>query len=232
MNRLALTFLAVAVLGATAFAQGRLSKDGDPGNPDRPERPTAAVRGPNVNASLPSKPMRLITSGATIEDFVVGPDDINADEKHRTFSSLSLSIPADSSRTYVFVCAAAAGFWQQVPSTSPLMVSPVLLVRFDTPLVDGGSFYRVLDIPERRREFTASVAKGNHTPLPSGCGIVDEPSMVLVFSANFGMSDSDALAAARAVIRSPMKLTVGLNVRMTSVSTFGLQDPVLQVWSD
>lgn len=233
MKRLTLIMLAVVVLAASAFAQGRLSKDGDPGNSDRPQH-RAVVHGANVNASVPGKPMRLIASGATIEDFEVNSDDINidADQKYRAFSTLTLNIPADPSRTYLWVCAASAGFWQQVPSDSPLIISPVLLVRFETPLVDGGAFYQGFDIPERRREFESSTKTVNHTPLPFGCGIIDEPSMMLFFTSNFGMSEADALAAARTVIRSPMKLTVGFNVRMESVGSFGLSDPALQVWSD
>lgn len=233
MKRLALTIMAVAILGTTAFAQGRLSKDGDPGNADRPQHSTT-VHGPNVNASVPSKPMRLIASGATIEDFEVNQDDIdiNASRKYRVYSTLSLNIPADSSRSYIFVCAAAAGWWRQVPSDSPLGISPVLLVRFDTPLIEGGSMAQSFDIPERRAEFEPSTKKVTHSPLPSGCGIIDEPSMVTFLMNDFGMSQPDALALGRTIIRSGMKLTVGFNVRMQSVDTFGLSDPFLQVWSD
>lgn len=234
MKRFAFTLLAVAVLTASAFGQGRLSKDGDPGNPDRPQRRAAAVRGPSVNATVPGKPMRLVASALKTEDFEVNPDDINinADEKHRVFSTLTVNIPSDPSRTYLWVCASAVGFWQQVPSDSPLIYSPVLLVQFETPYVDGGVMYQAFDIPERRREFEPSTKMVNHTPYPLGCGTVDEPGMVLFFKTYEGMSDADALAAARTVIRNPMKLTVGFNVRMQSVSSFGLSDPALQVWTD
>lgn len=235
MKRLALTIFAVALLGAAAFAQGRLSKDGDPGNPDRPQPRATASLGQSVNSAVPSKPMRLIISGATIEDFEVKFDDIdvNVDKKYRVYSTLTLNLPADPSRSFMFVCSAAGiGFWQQVPSDSPLMISPVLLVRFDTPLVDGGAIYQAFDMPDRRREFEPSTQKVNHTPIPSGCGMIDEPQMVLFLVNNYGMSQADALALGRAIIRSAMKMTIGFNVRMTSVSSFGLSDPVLQVWSD
>ena len=235
MKRLALTILAVVVLGATALAQGRLSKDGDPGNLDHPQRPAIATHGPSVNAPVPSKPMRLIVSGATIEDFEVNPDDIDltADKKYRVYSTLTLNLPADPSRSYIFVCSGASiGWWQQVPSSAPLGISPVLLVRFDTPLVDGGAIYQAFDVPERRQEFVPSTAKVNHSPIPSGCGMIDEPQMVLFLMSNSDMSEADALALGRTIIRSEMKMTVGFNVRMRSVSGFGLSDPVLQVWSD
>src|SRR5689334_840005 len=96
MKRSALMVLALVVLGTSALAQSRLSKNGDPGSPDRPQRGSAIVRGPNLHAPVPTKPMRLIASGLTVEDFEVNPDDINinADEKHRVFSTLTLDIPA------------------------------------------------------------------------------------------------------------------------------------------
>jgi hypothetical protein len=234
MKRVAMVFLAVVALAASAFAQGRLSKDGDPGNPDRPQRRAAAMRGSAVNAMVPGKPMRLIASALSVEDFEVNPDEINinADEKHRVFSTLIVNVPADASRTYLFVCASATGFWQQVPSDSSLIFSPVLLVRFETPFVDGGVMYEGYDIPDRRREFEPSTKTVNHTPYPFGCGTIDEPSMVLYFTTYEGMSNADALAAARTVIKSSMKLTVGFNIRMQSVGSFGLSDPGLAVWSD
>lgn len=235
MKRLATTLLAVAVLSATALAQGRLSKDGAPDRPDRPQRGSAAVRGPAVNAAVPNKPMRLITSGASFEDFEVNPDDIvlTADRKYRVYSNLTLDLPADPSRSYIFVCSGVGiGWWQQVPSSAPLGISPVLLVRFDTPLVDGGAIYQAFDIPERRFEFEPSTKTVNHSPIPSGCGMIDEPQMVLFLMSSSDISEADALALGRAIIRSAMKMTVGFNVRMRSVGGFGLSDPVLQVWSD
>ena len=236
MKRLAMLGIAVLMLAASGWAQGRLTRN--PGSEDldhSQKRAAATTRGPALNASLPSKPMKLIGSAASLEDIDTNPNDINADEKHLVMTSLSVDAPQNPARSYIYLCTSGAVFWQQVPSDSPLIFSSVLLVHFDTPLIDGG-FSAAFDIPVRVREFETSTKKVNRTPIPSGCGAIDEAQLVLLFTTpapdGLGMSEADALVLARQVLRGPVKLTVGANVRMRSVSDFDFFEPTLQVWSD
>ena len=231
MKRLILAFLMMLLLTGPVFAQGRLTKSPEQVNSDRSMSANRLVRGPAANAGVPGKAMRLIASAATIEDLYAAADDINVDKKYSAFSNLLISVAADPSRTYLHACASAAGFWQQVPSASPLIISPVLLIKFESAVADGGTFYQAFDIPERRREFDVSTRQVNHTPMPSGCGVIDEVQLSLMYEQG-GMSSGEALALSRQVIRSPLNVTVGFNVRMQSVPDFGLSDPTLQVWSD
>lgn len=230
MKRVITVVVVVMLLVTVAAAQRPVREDKI--NDDGP-RAVAAIHAPALNASLPSKPMHLIGSVATDDAVEITPTDINADEIHAVSTNAKLYVPADPSRTYLYLCASSSGFWQQAPSASPLLFRGLMLVRFETSVGPLNTFSQPFEIPSGTREFDVSTRTINHTAFVNGCATIDETQLALFYRADpFFLSEADALTTARQVIRSSTQLTVRFRVRMRSVSDFESDTPALQVWSD
>lgn len=226
LNRMMGTILIVVAVCSAVWAQGRIQSNPLSSDEDIRQNAGAGVARTNP-AAADAHALKLIGAAASSEDINIGPNDLNAIEVHNAVTTVSVDVPADPARTYLYLCTSSFAFWQQVPSASPLLFRGLISVRFDTV---GGTFFDVFSI-DGIREFEVSSKKVNHMPVPAGCGAVDETQLTVFFQSG-GLSEADALALSRRVLRGDSHLTVVFLARMRSVSDFEVTDPALQVWSD
>lgn len=210
----------MAVLG-----QGRLQL--------RPDVQPASGTGAAIARSTPAAsngfPLRLIASTASDQDIVTTPASVDTGEVDDILTNVSVDVPADPARTYLYLCAGSAAFWQQIPSNSPLFFQGFIAVRFDNTVI--GTFSDSFAF-ENVREFDTSTRQVNHRPTPSFCGALDEPQIEILLVDSLGFSQAQAQTLAPQVLRGSAHLTVVFHVRLQSVSQFEFGFPQLQVWGD
>lgn len=178
--------------------------------------------------------LRLITSEffAPDEPLTITPSDPTILETRQSPTILSVSVPKDDKRTYLFFSLGGIHSWHQFPSSAPYQLTGSFNQKYTSSVLPSPGFFS-LD----------SILDGQMDDQPSGQGItrsrdgavsfgLENTILDAVFEGFPGLSQEQRAQLIEDFLKSEVTVELRVRVHMRSVDQFRIIDAFLQVYGD
>lgn len=195
------------------------------------EGPTITLRA--VKAPK-SGELRLITSEffAPEEPLIITPTDPTTLETLQSSTILSVSIPRDDKRTYLFLSLGGIHSWHQFPSTAPYQLTGSFNQKYTSAALPSPGFFSLDSILDGQMDDQPSTY--GTTRFRDGAVSFGLENKVLdaVFKGFPGLSEEQRAQLIEDFLKSEITIELRVRVRLRSVDEFRIVDAYLQVYGD
>ena len=201
--------------------------------------PAREFEGPIITPRATKAPksggLRLITSEffAPEEPLIITPTDPTTLETRLSPTIVSLSIPRDDKRTYLFLSLGGIHSWHQFSSNAPYQLTGSFNQKYTSAALPSPGFFSLDSILNGQMDDQPSVQ--GTTRFRDGAVSFGLENTILdaVFKAVFpGLSQEQRVQLIEDFLKSEITVELRVRVRLRSVDEFRIIDAYLQIYGD
>ena len=196
------------------------------------EGPTITLR---ATKTQNSGELRPITSEffAPEEPLIITPTDPTTLETRQSPTILSVAVPKDDKRTYLFLSLGGVHSWHQFPSSAPYQLTGSFNQKYTSTALPAPGFFSLDSILDGQMDDQPSVQ--GTTRFRDGAVSFGLENTILdaVFKVAFpAVSQEQRAQLIEEFLRSEITVELRVRVRLRSVDEFRIADAYLQVYGD